>query len=174
MSSCGWFPLRHAEIVAWVQRHRAELPRDLAGLACLPMRFRAVIVHEVGLEQRVRFWTEHLQTFLVPTSELTEAQRVFLRATLIELPDLLKAPAPNAVMGDWESRAAHVFSRMEAARLFGMLGPPEPPEGIALPPMQSPTGRSNVSLQLTSARAAEALRFPPIEMLVHSLWWAAY
>jgi hypothetical protein len=133
VSSCGWFPMRHEEIVAWVQRHRADLPQDLAGLSRLPMRFRAVIAHEVRLEQRVRFWAEHLETFLVPTSGLTDAQRVFVRATLTELPDLLADPAPNVVMSEWESRAAHVFSRMEAARLFGMLGPPEPPGGLPLP-----------------------------------------
>ena len=61
-------------------------------------------------------------------------QQDFISATIPELAQLLSAPAPNPVMSDWEARASKVFSRAEASRLFAMIGPPEPPEGLPLPP----------------------------------------
>jgi hypothetical protein len=126
--------MRHDEIVAWVERHRSDLPTDLAGLSRFPMRFRSVIVNAVEPEQRTRFWTEHLRSFLGADSELSSQQQEFILATIDELPRLLSAPAPNPVMTDWETRASRVFTRAEAGRLFAIVGPPEPPEGLPLPP----------------------------------------
>lgn len=134
MSHCGWFPMRRAEIVAWVERHRDELPTTLAELARLPMPFRSVIVNTVEPERRTGLWTEHLQSFLGPASSLSTPQQEFVAATIRELPQLLSAPAPNPTMSDWEARAAKVLSRAEAATLFARIGPPEPPEGLPLPP----------------------------------------
>jgi len=134
MSHCGWFPMRRGEILAWVDRHRQELPATLAELAKLPVPFRSVIVNAVEPERRVRFWTEHLESFLGSPSNLSTQQREFIAATIPELPELLAASAPNPVMTSWEARASAVFSRAEAARLFATIGPPEPPEGLPLPP----------------------------------------
>lgn len=134
MSNCGWFPMRRAESIAWVERHQHELPTTLDELARLPMPFRSVIVNAVEPARRAHFWSEHLQSFLGPTSTLSAPQQEFVATTIPELPKLLSAPAPNAVMIDWEARAAKVFSRAEAAALFAAIGPPEPPEGLPLPP----------------------------------------
>src|SRR5688572_18381129 len=134
MSYCGWFPMRRGEILAWVERHRDGLPTTLAELARLPMPFRSAVVSAVEPERRIRFWTEHLQSFLGPRSSLTTEQQAFVAATIPDLPHLLSAPAPNAVMSAWEARASRHFSREEASRLFAMIGPPEPPEGLPLPP----------------------------------------
>jgi hypothetical protein len=134
MSHCGWFPMRRDEIFAWVERHRHELPTALAELAQFPMPFRSIIVNAVDPERRARLWQEHLQSLLGPESELSSRQQEFIAATIPELPQLLSAPAPNAVMSGWEARASKVFSRAEASRLFAMIGPPEPPEGLPLPP----------------------------------------
>ena len=126
--------MRHDQIVAWVERHRADLPTDLAGLARYPVRFRSVIVNAVGPEQRTRLWTEHLQSFLEPESRFSLPQREFICTTITELPQLLSAPAPNPTMIEWEGRASRLFTRREASELFGTVGPPEPPEGLPLPP----------------------------------------
>ena len=139
MSSCGWFPLKHQEIVAWVERHRDTLPTTLAELAQYPMPFRTVIVNSVAPDVRVGLWTEHLRSSLTPESPLSAAQRAFVERSIAELPGLLAAPAPNPVMRDWESRMAEVFTRAEAGRIFATLGPPEPPEGLPLPPDAQPT-----------------------------------
>jgi hypothetical protein len=140
MSHCGWFPMRREEIVAWVERHRHELPTTLAELARFPMPFRSVIVNAVEPERRTRFWAEHLQCLLGSQSELSVQQQDFVSATIADLPRLLSAPAPNAVMSDWEARAAQVFTRAEASKLFATLGPPEPPGGLPLPPDATPGG----------------------------------
>jgi hypothetical protein len=134
MSHCGWFPMRRDEILAWVERHRHELPGTLAELIRFPMPFRSIIVNAVEPERRVRFWTEHLQSFLGAGSDLSARQQEFLVTTIPELSLLLGAPAPNPVMSAWEARAAEVFSRAETARLFASIGPPEPPGGLPLPP----------------------------------------
>jgi len=126
--------MRRNEIVAWVERHQHELPSTLAELSRLPMPFRSIIVNRVDPERRVRLWTEHLQSFLGPASDLSSAQQAFVAATIPELPQLLSAPGPNPVISAWEARAAEVFSRADSGRLFAMIGAPEPPEGLPLPP----------------------------------------
>jgi hypothetical protein len=131
--------MRHDEIVAWVKRHQSDLPTDLAGLSRFPMRFRTIIVNSVEPERRTRFWAEHLQSFVGPESMLSAEQQEFIVKTIGELPELLKAPAPNPVIIDWEARASRAFTRAEAGRLFAMLGPPEPPEGLPLPADAFPT-----------------------------------
>ena len=64
--SCGWFPLSHAEIERWVERHRDDLPRTLGELSLLPIPSRKVIVRAVSSEVRIALWRAHLATFLVP------------------------------------------------------------------------------------------------------------
>ena len=133
MSSCGWFPLSHAEILAWVERHRDELPRTLNELAVFPVPFRKVIVNYVDHEARLSLWREHIQSFLTDDS-LTADQRAFLIETDTVLPSLFAAPAPNPTIIEWEQRLRQVFSRQQAGLMFGMVGPPEPPGGLPLPP----------------------------------------
>jgi hypothetical protein len=131
--------MRRGEIVAWVERHRHELPTTLAELAVFPMPFRSIIVNAVEPERRLRFWTEHLKSFLSSPVNLSVQQQEFIAATLPELPELLEAPAPNPAMTDWEARASALFSRAEAAKVFGTIGPPEPPGGLPLPADALPT-----------------------------------
>jgi len=133
MSHCGWFPMRHSEIIAWVERHQNELPTTLAELSIFPMPFRRVIVNAVDPERRLHFWTEHLRSFVGPQSELTAGQQAFILATIPELAKLLGGPAPNPAMSEFETRAKAVFSREEAGRIFALIGSPEPPGGLPLP-----------------------------------------
>ena len=135
MGSCGWFPLRPDEIEAWVARHRDDLPTNLAELSRLPIPFRKAIVHAVAPEVRVALWREHLATFLAADAELTDEQRGLVREAIDEMPTIVGV-APAA--GQARARAlqerlrAH-FTREEGARIFGTLGPPEPPEGLPIP-----------------------------------------
>lgn len=134
--SCGWFPLPHSEIVAWVEAHADELPRSLAELSAFPVAFRRVIVNHVSAERRTQFWQDHLRTFLAPESTLTEEQRTFVEEAIGRLPDIFASPLADAQanMRPLEDRMRVLFTREQAVAMFGMVGPPEPPEGLPLPP----------------------------------------
>ena len=134
MSSCERFPMSQDQIRAWVRRHPEALPQTVDDLGRFPMAFRRVMVAMVAPEVRLRLRREHLETFLAPESPLTSDQRTFVVTTIPELPKLFGAPAPNPVIVEWERRMATVFPRERASRVFGELGPSEPPEGIPIPP----------------------------------------
>jgi hypothetical protein len=133
--SCGWFPLGHDEILQWVEQHQQTLPTTVAELAAFPVAFRRVIVNFVPHEQRTRFWQEHLQSFLGPESSLSTEQRTFVESTINALPDVFGSPLPEAQqrIRSMEEGMKGLFTRQEAAAMFGMVGPPEPPEGLPLP-----------------------------------------
>jgi len=139
MSNCGWFPLSHRDIRAWIERHPEALPRTLVELAAFPVPFRRIMVNVVAPEVRVALWREQLESFLLPASGLSEKQREFVRATIPKLGELMGAPAPNPTILAWEQQMAQVFSRQEAGSIFALIGPPEPPEGIPLPPDALPS-----------------------------------
>ncbi len=133
MSSCEWFPMSWRQISDWLDRHPEAMPNELADLVRFPMAFRRVMVNRVSRETRVLLWRQHLEWFLGPASPLSEPQQRMIAAWIPRLPELLAAPAPNPIMTEFEREAANVFSRIEAASIFTQLGPPEPPDGIALP-----------------------------------------
>jgi hypothetical protein len=137
--SCGRFPMRREEIRDWVVAHRDELPTTLAGLAAYPIEFRKVILNFVSPDQRLAFWREHLATFVGDNSVLSADQRTFVAESVAQLPELFSAPAPNPTILGWEAKMARLFSRQEAARIFGTVGPPEPPDGLPLPPGAQPS-----------------------------------
>jgi hypothetical protein len=134
--SCGWFPLPYEEIVAWVESHADELPGTLADLSAFPTAFRRVIVNHVSPERRTMFWQDHLRTFLAPDSGLSQEQRAFVDEAIEQLPDIFASPLAEAQakMRPVEDRMRLLFEREQAVAMFGMVGPPEPPEGLALPP----------------------------------------
>ena len=134
MSSYGWFPLNRKQIREWLDRHPGALPQSLDEIARFPVAFRRVMINAVSAEVRVQLWQEHLETFLRPGSSLDEAQRRLVAISISRLPELLAAPGPSPVLIEWERQIAKAFSRPEAARVFGLIGPPEPPEGLPLPP----------------------------------------
>jgi hypothetical protein len=138
--SCGWFPLPHHEIVAWVEQHSDELPHTLDELAVFPVAFRRVIVNRVSHERRAALWQAHLRTFL-GTHSLTTDQRSFIEKAIEELPQIFSGSLAEvqARLGPLEERMRHVLTHEQAAAMFGMIGPPEPPEGLPLPPGTSLT-----------------------------------
>ena len=136
MGSCGWFPLKHEQVRAWVDAHRDTLPTTVAELSKLPMQFRVAIVNSVSVEQRTAFWKEHLESFLTSDAALSDEQRAFVTEAIGELPAMF-----GGTRAEFESRTRALEGRMktllsreQAARMFGMVGPPEPPEGLPLPP----------------------------------------
>lgn len=131
--SCGWFPMRRDDIRAWVSAHEEVLLADLAELSKYPMPFRTVIVASMTPERRLALWKQHL-AIIAGDPNLSEDQRTFVIETSSRLPTLLAAPAPNPTIVAWEAEMAKVFPRAEAGRIFGTVGPPEPPEGLPLPP----------------------------------------
>ena len=135
MSGCGWFPMSWDQIRAWIDKHPESLPTSLADLCKYPVMFRRVMVNMVAPEVRERLWREHLESFLNASSGLNAEQQAFVSSAIPELSTIFAAGvAPNPTMTDFESRLSKVFSRKEASLIFGMVGPPEPPEGIPLPP----------------------------------------
>jgi hypothetical protein len=133
--SCGWFPLSSEQIHAWVQRHAHELPHTLAELSLLPIPFRKVIAATVPPAVRASLWREHLESFLGPGTELTEAQGELVRDAIAEFPVIFGAERPEAErrMRALEDRMRVLVTREQAGRIFGTLGPPEPPGGLPLP-----------------------------------------
>lgn len=91
---CGWFPMRHDEIVAWVEAHQDALPTSLAELARYPIPFRKVIVGFVSFDTRAALWREHLTSFVGDSAELTAAQQALVAGAARSLPTLSAAPAP--------------------------------------------------------------------------------
>jgi hypothetical protein len=129
------------EIVAWVEAHRDTLPTNLAELARFPIPFRKVIATVVPHDRRLAFWREHLESFVGDNSELSAEQQSFVRETALSLSSIMAVPAPNPEIVAWEARVPALFSRQQASRMFGTLGPPEPPEGLPLPAGAQPGAR---------------------------------
>jgi hypothetical protein len=123
------------EIHAWVEAHRASLPRSLEQLARYPVAYRAAIVRALPAPARVAVWREHFASFLGPGSPLSAPQRAFVQEALGDLPTLMAddLAAAQARGRELEERMAPLFSRWEAGRVFGTLGPPEPPGGLPAP-----------------------------------------
>ena len=137
MSHCNWFPLDNDEILAWVDAHRETLPTTLEELSTLPMAFRRVIVNYVSPTQRTAFWQDHLRSYLVPESGLNEEQRAFVEEMIPALADVFQSASlelGRERMGAIDRRSRELFSRERCAAMFGALGPPEPPEGLPIPP----------------------------------------
>jgi hypothetical protein len=142
MTGCSWFPMRHEEIQAWVEEHRHELPQTLAELSRFPIPFRKAIVAAVAPERQIRFWREHLESFIGPESRLTPDQQELVRDSIADLPGIFGVPRPEGQerLRNLEARMRDQFTRQQAVMMFGVLGPLEPPEGLPLPPGAHPTG----------------------------------
>jgi hypothetical protein len=128
--SCGYNP-----IVAWVAAHRESLPRTLGELSRYPVAYRRVIQGRVPADVRLGFWRDHLESFLAAPSSLNDDQQAFVREVLGQLDDIFVAKDVDgqARAKEFESRMPPLFSREQAHRIFALLGPPEPPGGIAPP-----------------------------------------
>ena len=141
MSGCGWFPMKRDEIQAWVEAHRDTLPHTLAELARFPIPFRKVIVAAVEPALQIRFWREHLETFLGPESRLTPEQQELVRDSIGDLPLMfgVSRAAGQTRAAALEERMRVLITREQAREMFGTLGPPEPPEGLPLPADAQPS-----------------------------------
>jgi hypothetical protein len=139
--SCGWFPMKHDEIVAWVEAHRDTLPQNLAELSTFPIAFRTVIVNKVSPELRMSLWREHLNTFIAPDSTLTADQQTLVRDAIEELPVLFGTSRTvfETRAKALEDRMRDLISRQQAVEMFGTVGPPEPPGGLPLPADAQPS-----------------------------------
>ncbi|MES2176287.1 MAG: bacteriocin fulvocin C-related protein [Gemmatimonadota bacterium] len=136
--------MRHEEIVAWVEAHRDKLPRTLAELSTFPIPFRKVVVNAASHEQRLSFWREHFRTFTGEDSSLNAEQRAFVLEASEMLPELFGGTRESfqARAREFEERMLGVFSREQAGLIFAVLGPPEPPGGLPLPPDAHPSTQS--------------------------------
>src|SRR6476660_3763609 len=93
--SCGWFPMKYEDILAWVETHRDSLPRSLAELSAFPVPFRKVIVNYVSPQARTEFWREHLTGFIGPDSALSEDQQTLVRDAIADLPLMFTGSRPE-------------------------------------------------------------------------------
>ena len=128
--SCGYNP-----IITWVETHRDSLPQTLEELSRYPIAYRRVIQGAVPPDVRLGYWRDHLESFLQAPSALSEEQQAFIRDVLGQLHDIFVAEdvGGRARAKDFESRVLPLFSREQAYRIFALLGPPEPPGGLAPP-----------------------------------------
>jgi hypothetical protein len=141
--SCGWFPMDWGEIAEWARQNPDRIPTTLAELSTYPVAFRRVLVNIVTPEQRTALWREHLESFIGADSTLDDAQRQLVRDAIEELPMLFGGD--RAVFEErakaFEARMKDVLTREQAYHMFGMIGPPEPPDGLPLPPGAVPRQR---------------------------------
>ena len=126
---------RYNPIIAWVEAHRDSLPQTLDELSRYPIAYRRVIQGRVPADVRLGFWRDHLESFLGASSDLNAEQQAFVREVLGQLHDIFLAEDVDgqARAKEFESRMPQFFSREQAHRIFGLLGPPEPPGGLAPP-----------------------------------------
>ena len=136
----GWGPVGYNGIVAWVEKNPDRMPKTLAELSTFPVAFRRVIVNMVPAEVRTAMWREHLQSFVDADSALDDRQQQFVREAMDELSVIFGSDRPIAEqrMKALEQKMMSVLTREQAYYMFAMLGPPEPPEGLPLPPGAEP------------------------------------
>jgi hypothetical protein len=138
--SCDSFPIGPEAIRAWVRRHADDLPETLPELSRLPIPFRRAVVAAVAPAVRLSLWEAHLASFLEEESGLSGPQRAVVRDAVADFPAIFGGDpsAGQERMRALEARMREVFTREEAGRIFGTLGPPEPPGGLPLPPDAAP------------------------------------
>ena len=134
--------MKYNEIVAWVNDQRNTLPKNLAEISEFPIAFRKVIVNSVRPDVGASMWCEHLETFIRPGNTFTADQQRLVRDAIVELPAIFAGSREEGQerMRRLEDRMKLLFSRPQAAAMFGMLGPPEPEGGLPLPPDAHPGG----------------------------------
>lgn len=123
------------QIQRWVLSHAETLPTSLGALAAFPMDFRKAIAAAANPSTRLHFWSDHLEFFLTSPSDLDTVQQNLIRMVLVELQRLgdLDRAKGDEVFRDLVTRASSSLSPELVHRVFGMLGPPEPPQGLPLP-----------------------------------------
>jgi hypothetical protein len=128
----GW-----SEIAAWIAGHRDALPRTLGELAHFPVSYRGAIVRALPPAAREAIWREHFAGFLAADSPLSVEQQALVREAMADLPTLMAddLATAQARARELEARMGPLFSRPEAFRIFGVLGPPEPAGGLPAPPL---------------------------------------
>ena len=127
--SCSYSP-----ILAWVNTHRDRLPQTLAELAQYPMAYRRMIHGALPVQVRLCLWHEHLSSFLGPAAPLSLEQQAFVREYRDALPSVLTDPPNYDLLRAFSDRGCAVLGVEQGARVLATLGPPEPDEGLPVPP----------------------------------------
>jgi hypothetical protein len=127
---CRWDAIN-----AWVEAHRDSLPQTLEELSKYPMPYRRAIQGAVPPAVRAAFWCDHLRSFLNRDAKLSLDQQAFLQEAIGEMPAMCAAPRSEGqeLARKLETRMMPLFTREQAYWIFGHLGPPEPPGGLANP-----------------------------------------
>jgi hypothetical protein len=128
------------EIVAWVAGHEQVLSADLAELSRYPIPFRKVIVGMMSPDARMAIRQEHLLSAASADFELSAEQQAFVLDSARMVPVLFRSGPSSDAMTTWKSRAVDLCTPAQRMRIFGTLGPPEPPEGLPLPADARPWG----------------------------------
>jgi len=108
----------------WVRAHADDLPTTLAAVSRFSPTYRRAIHNALPREARVSLWREHLESFLVPGSGLSEVQRAAVRDVIARLPALHAESADPAEREALTARLTTLFPRDLGARVFTKLGPP--------------------------------------------------
>jgi hypothetical protein len=77
----------------------------------------------VSPEQRIRFWEEHLGSFLEPSAGLTDEQRSFVAETIPVLAEVFMSPREEgqAKIRPVEERARQLFTKQQGGAIFAKL-----------------------------------------------------
>jgi len=112
----------------WVVAHAAALPRTLSELSSYPIEYRRVIFDHLTVEQKVKAWRDHLETFMEPGAGLSAVQKAFLEAMRAKLGPATFASSVALSAEDVADRktALSLFAKTQAGAIFATLGPTSP------------------------------------------------
>jgi hypothetical protein len=95
----------YAEAGSWVKANSATLPSSYEEIVRLPMLHRKAVVHELSLSQQKQVWREHLESFVLPDSRLSAAQRLVASQMKVPLDSYQRAFVQSAI-----DSLDHIFS----------------------------------------------------------------
>lgn len=117
----------------WVQAHRAALPANLVAYRTFKPAYQLAMYPSLSPEVRTALWREHWQSFLDDKSQLSDAQRVFLRVAIAHSADYFGDQTAGILAearDSLQTRAAALFDKHLDGLIFYKLGYTGPENGF--------------------------------------------
>ncbi|MBY0491024.1 MAG: bacteriocin fulvocin C-related protein [Gemmatimonadaceae bacterium] len=134
-------PTPTKEVQDWLKLSSNVRPTTLSGIAAQPERRRRPLIAMLSAEEKVALWREHLSSFVLPSEQLSPAQRAIrlafrdslseaqiaqIRFAIERLPDVFDERKPLAarqkVANELCTFNRTLFSRAQAGAIFATIG----------------------------------------------------
>jgi hypothetical protein len=132
------------EARAWVEANKSALPTTYDAVSQQPYEYRKAIWHTLTLPQMEALWRKQLDAFVLPTEQLTDAQRAvraglskpltdqqraFIRVALDSLHQMFSDALPDEQRTELANRMCAykkaIFDAELGAEVFARLGAPD-------------------------------------------------